>query len=412
MIGNMIAKCRLAPKGGKVVKYIIIAMFFALIHSSAWANSCPNYTYTFTNGTTADANQVMSNFNTIMNCASFFVGGTTAGTATAQTLSSVSPGVFTLTSGNRVTFIAGFNTTGATTLNIAATGVTSVLKRTSSGLIALAANDMVSGQVYTVQYDGTQYELLDPLTTTTSGSAGPVVGVMRNLIGSGAGGVKTASWTVDELIAETTLGGTTYKGANLNFSFVGSTTGAGGMDIGTTPTGGALYIYAIYNPEVGWNTLGTTAGSGAAIYPGSNMPTGYIASALIWSDVTDSSGNIQKFQQQGRNVFFPKINALNITSAVPTTYTAVSISGIVPPNAKTIAGIFGAPAGGTSLAIASDSAGSGEQIINISMLGSGFEGYSNAAPYSRLALTTAQTFYYKAVVSTAQCRVDISGFTF
>lgn len=47
---------------------VFSTLFFVLMGSSAWA-TCPSYPFTLTNGTTADANQVMSNFNTVMNCA-------------------------------------------------------------------------------------------------------------------------------------------------------------------------------------------------------------------------------------------------------------------------------------------------------------------------------------------------------
>jgi hypothetical protein len=151
-----------------VMKRILFSFVLVLVGSPAFANNCPSYPNTLTNGTTADANQVMANFNTIMNCASFFIGGTSAGSAGAQTLASVSPGVFTLTNGNRVTFIAGFSTTGATALNVASTGSLPVLKKTTSGLATLAANDMVANQVYTVQFDGSQYELLDPIQAAPS----------------------------------------------------------------------------------------------------------------------------------------------------------------------------------------------------------------------------------------------------
>jgi hypothetical protein len=104
------------------MKRVLVALFLVMLGSPAWANTCPSYTYTLTNGTTADASQVMSNFNTIMNCASYFIGGTSGGTATAQTLTTVSPAVFSLSNGNRVTFLAGFSTTGATTLNVSSTG--------------------------------------------------------------------------------------------------------------------------------------------------------------------------------------------------------------------------------------------------------------------------------------------------
>jgi hypothetical protein len=150
------------------MRRLLLIIVPLLVGFPAFANNCPSYPNTLTNGTTADANQVMGNFNTIMNCASFFVGGTTTGSAGAQTLPSVSPGVFTLTNGNRVTFIAGFSATGATSLNIASTGAIAVLKRTTSGLVALAANDMVANQVYTVQFDGSQYELLDPVQLAPS----------------------------------------------------------------------------------------------------------------------------------------------------------------------------------------------------------------------------------------------------
>jgi len=50
------------------MKRILAALFFILISSPVWA-SCPSLPYTLSNGTTADANQVMSNFNTVLNCA-------------------------------------------------------------------------------------------------------------------------------------------------------------------------------------------------------------------------------------------------------------------------------------------------------------------------------------------------------
>lgn len=47
---------------------LALALLLAAM-APALATNCSSYTYTLTNGTTADANQVMSNFNTIMTCA-------------------------------------------------------------------------------------------------------------------------------------------------------------------------------------------------------------------------------------------------------------------------------------------------------------------------------------------------------
>lgn len=46
-----------------------LAVLFVLFAAPALANNCPTYPYTLTNGQTADANQVMANFNSILSCA-------------------------------------------------------------------------------------------------------------------------------------------------------------------------------------------------------------------------------------------------------------------------------------------------------------------------------------------------------
>lgn len=48
----------------------LFIMLCALVVYPVWAEACPSYPYSLSNGTTADASQVMSNFNTVMGCAS------------------------------------------------------------------------------------------------------------------------------------------------------------------------------------------------------------------------------------------------------------------------------------------------------------------------------------------------------
>lgn len=54
------------------MKLRFIAAYFALLCSfgSAFGQSCTSYPYTLTNGTTADASQLMANFNYVLNCIS------------------------------------------------------------------------------------------------------------------------------------------------------------------------------------------------------------------------------------------------------------------------------------------------------------------------------------------------------
>lgn len=51
------------------MKKILLGIAFALLAAPAFAATCPSYPYTLTNGQTADATQVMANFNSILSCA-------------------------------------------------------------------------------------------------------------------------------------------------------------------------------------------------------------------------------------------------------------------------------------------------------------------------------------------------------
>lgn len=94
--------------------------------------------------------------------AAFYFGtGVTTGSANAQVLSTTSPSGFTLTLGSLVAFLSGFTNTGATTLNVLSTGSVSILKRTAGGLVALTAGDLLTNQWYLVEYDGTEWQLLN-----------------------------------------------------------------------------------------------------------------------------------------------------------------------------------------------------------------------------------------------------------
>ena len=82
-------------------------------------------------------------------------GGTSGGSADAQTLTMTAP---TVALGLTLTFIAGFTNTGATTLQ--PTGGSAVAIRKGVNNDALEAADIVLGASYTVYYDGTYYKLM------------------------------------------------------------------------------------------------------------------------------------------------------------------------------------------------------------------------------------------------------------
>jgi hypothetical protein len=145
--------------------------------------------FTLQNGTTADATQVMADFDEIVNDVNanaahngvntditaltglttpltpaqggsrVYTGSVSTGTANVQVVATTSPIGFALTTGNRVTFIAQFTNTGSLTVNVAATGALIVYRKTPIGLIPLSGGEVIGGTYIEIVYDGAQWEL-------------------------------------------------------------------------------------------------------------------------------------------------------------------------------------------------------------------------------------------------------------
>jgi len=219
-----------------------------------------------------------------------------------------------------------------------------------------------------------------------------VVGTAQGVTGSSGGGAKTATFAAQEIIAETTLGGTAFKSTNPLLTFNGATTGAGGMDTGSLPVSGNLSIYLIFNPTtMTWALLGCLGStSNGPVYTGANIPTGYTASVLISSLRTDGSANIVAFTQMDRSIDIAFVEVLSGGGA--NSYTAVSCAGAVPANARTVSGNFfsASVSSPQNFYVASTSTGLGAQVIQAFGSGIDFLG-----AFIEIKMPTAQTIYYQ-----------------
>ncbi|UNK21812.1 phage tail protein [Yersinia intermedia] len=174
-----------------------------------------------------------------------------------------------------------------------------------------------------------------------------IVGTSRNAKISIPVTLATASFTADELIVQTALGGYQYKLCNINKTINLAASGAGGMDTGTVPISGYVALYVIYNPTANVSALlavNTTSTLAPEICSGV-MPSGYTASALVsvWRIVAS------KFitgEQVNRSISIQSTTAFTITASTPAT-TIASISSIVPVNTKRISGIMNVVIGAT-----------------------------------------------------------------
>ena len=238
------------------------------------------------------------------------------------------------------------------------------------------------------------------------------VGTSRNLKCSIPTVSTTATFTADELVLGTALNGQKYQISSLSKTINLATTGAGGMDTGSAPVSGYVAIYAIYNPTTGTSALlayNATSVVAANIYPGSNMPSGYTASALISVWPTNSSGQLVIGYQNDRSVWTGRNIVLNTTTA-QSSWTPLSISSLVPPNAKTVSGDFQCVSTGSSTVsqngISASSTGVGSVFAGTSVVSS--QGQYN------LPLVTQQLLYYVGQVASGSINIItyISGYTF
>lgn len=90
-----------------------------------------------------------------------FSGGTSGGSANAQTVASTQ-GNWTNANKNIITWISGFSVTGASTLSVDSQTAKTIKVRTPGGLADTVSGDIVANQEYMAIYDGTILQLLTP----------------------------------------------------------------------------------------------------------------------------------------------------------------------------------------------------------------------------------------------------------
>ena len=99
-------------------------------------------------------------------------GATVGGTGNAITVT-LAPVLTAYAAGQKFSFIAGAANTGAVTVNLNSVGAKAITK---VGTTALVANDILSGSLVEMEYDGTRFQLLSPIGTDPTGTYLPLAG--------------------------------------------------------------------------------------------------------------------------------------------------------------------------------------------------------------------------------------------
>lgn len=235
-----------------------------------------------------------------------------------------------------------------------------------------------------------------------------VVGTSRNAKMSIPSASATATFTADELIVQTSLGGLQYKLSSFNKTINLATTGAGGMDTGTVPATGYVALYAIYNPTSGASALlavNATSVIAPEVYGGANMPSGYTASALVSAWRVASSQFVIGFQR-ARHISTPLLSVYS-PNAGTVAIGAVSFISAVPPNATSINAYLSAyqstPNVATELSLYSSVSGIGQLRANASVSG----GATSASLANGILEVIDQQFLYFNMASTSPAQYGI-----
>lgn len=240
------------------------------------------------------------------------------------------------------------------------------------------------------------------------------------------GSTTTLTVTFDAVITGVTLGGTSYRQSSGSHTLTISGTGANGMDTGSAPTSGWLAVYSITKGDgstfavLGYSLGAFATGTAApTIYPGANMPSGYVASALIGIWPTNGSAQFATGGvQYGRKMYLPAPVSV-FASTGPATLTSTAITAGVPASAKSCDGLFASTntAGSSMLwSVAGDANGAGQKsvysITITSLQAMGPLSLTFASPFTDVPIITAQTIYVQETLTRTGDVVYVTAFTF
>ncbi|WP_230947178.1 hypothetical protein [Burkholderia cepacia] len=241
-----------------------------------------------------------------------------------------------------------------------------------------------------------------------------VVGSMRNAAMGVPVPSTSATFTAEEIVVETALGGVAYKLANFNETINLATTG---MDTGSAPVSGYVGLYAGFNPSTGArklfarNATSTVLGS---VYGGSNPPPGIVATALVSVWPTNGNGQFVVGLQIDREVAIS--NTVVLTTSTPqAALTSFSAAAALPPNARFCRGDY-------TISSSTASAGANGVVVGTSIeVGRAAIGATSPTPsgalttsFPNIPIVTPQTLFYRAGVSagTLSFSVNVVAYTF
>lgn len=185
-----------------------------------------------------------------------FIYSTSGGTANALTLTNSERPVTAYAAGLRLKFKASLTNTAATTVAVDGLAAQNIYKISGTSLVALAGSEIVTGGIYEIVHDGTQFQL-------RSGTTGGVVSVKRQIItSSGTYTPSSGMLYCDAEVQGAGGGGGSAAAASANFhAAAGGNSGAYSRSLLTAAQIGASQAVTV-GVAAAAATTGATGGTG------------------------------------------------------------------------------------------------------------------------------------------------------
>lgn len=297
----------------------------------------------------------------------------------------------------------------------AGSATTSTTEATAAGVSATAAASSATSASTSATSAAASATSATASAAAASAFAGATaIGGFRNLVIANNSSSPNSKMdvTADKIVV--TDGTNAYGLTAFSATVDSGAAGANGLDGGSLAANTWYYIYAIYKPV---GTVAATLLSASATAP--TLPSGYTAFARIGAAQTDASKHFFRQRQMGRTVNYvvtsttntaasPLLSSSTVGDPTVPTWSAVSISGVVPPTAsKIMVGLWVSP-GSSQGAIAAPNnqygaynSGSNPPPLGVYLSGSGdIETHSHFAEF---IIQTSNVYFASTGGATLSC---------
>jgi hypothetical protein len=158
------------------LKSLLLALALIAAPLAVRAANCPGYSFILTNGQTADANQVMGNFNTIMNCANNVLAPISALTNLAPINAPAFTGGISVSG---ATALQGTTISGALSVTTETAGQVSINNGALGASLNLIGNAATNRQIIYQSGGGVRWVIVADSATESGGNAGTNLDILR-----------------------------------------------------------------------------------------------------------------------------------------------------------------------------------------------------------------------------------------